>query len=76
MGDAAGSYRLCERECPPSSWTTALLEEASSLGPKTGKRYQRIVIWCLSVDGNGIMKEEEFVENILDPLYEISSALL
>ncbi|KAI1113764.1 hypothetical protein F5Y14DRAFT_417170 [Nemania sp. NC0429] len=57
------------------TWTTELLEAASMLGPKTGRRYQRLVAWCLSVDGSEVVTESMFVENVLDPLEEIVNAL-
>ncbi|KAI8630077.1 hypothetical protein F5Y19DRAFT_484503 [Xylariaceae sp. FL1651] len=58
-----------------SSWTQELLEAASVLGPKTGRRYQRLVVRCLSVDGNEVITESAFVEYVLDPLEEIVNAI-
>ncbi|KAI1182806.1 hypothetical protein F5B17DRAFT_418881 [Nemania serpens] len=62
-------------EDDPSDWTAELLEAASMLGPKTGRRYQRLVTWCLSVDGSEVVTENMFVEHVLDPLEEIVNAL-
>ncbi|KAI0858828.1 hypothetical protein F4860DRAFT_484886 [Xylaria cubensis] len=58
-----------------SHWTVELLEAASILGPKTGGRYQRLVAWCLGVDGSEVVTEGMFVEHVLDPLEEIVNAL-
>lgn len=62
-------------ENDPSGWTEKLLDTASVLGPRTGTRYQRIVAWCLGINGNAVLKEEDFVEHVLDPLDEIASLL-
>ncbi|KAI1198475.1 hypothetical protein F5X97DRAFT_299258 [Nemania serpens] len=62
-------------EDDPSDWTTELLEAASMLGARTGSKFQRIVTWCLSVDGSEVVTESMFVEHVLDPLEEIANAL-
>ncbi|KAL7903632.1 hypothetical protein HDV63DRAFT_131586 [Trichoderma sp. SZMC 28014] len=59
----------------PSSWARELMEAASALGPRTGECYQRLVAWCLGLDGNGIVKEGEFLQHVLDPLDEMVNAL-
>ncbi|KAI0100859.1 hypothetical protein GGR51DRAFT_563740 [Nemania sp. FL0031] len=63
------------KDSKPSSWKSDLLEAASMLGTKTGTKYQRLVVWCLSVDGNEVITESMFVEHVLDPLEGIVNAL-
>ncbi|KAL7926016.1 hypothetical protein ACQKWADRAFT_309623 [Trichoderma austrokoningii] len=62
-------------ESNPSSWPRELMEAALALGPRTGESYQRLVVWCLGLDGSGIVKGDEFVEHVLDPLDEMVNAL-
>ncbi|KAL7931808.1 hypothetical protein V8C35DRAFT_329169 [Trichoderma chlorosporum] len=56
-------------------WTQELLEAASALGPRTGESYQRLVLWCLGLDGASIVKASEFLEHVLDPLDKMINAL-
>ncbi|KAL0264071.1 hypothetical protein SLS55_000015 [Diplodia seriata] len=59
----------------PSSWTEELKAVVPKLSPRTGERYQRLVSWCLGMDGCEIVKEIEFAEQVLDPLDEMVNAL-
>jgi hypothetical protein len=59
----------------PSGWAKRLSEVVPSISPRIGVRYQRMVTWCLNLDGSEIIKNTEFVERILDPLEEMVNAL-
>lgn len=59
----------------PGNWKESLLGSLSALGPRTGERYQRIVRWCLTVDGDCIVKEDDFVKLVLDPLESMANSM-
>ncbi|RMJ16884.1 hypothetical protein CDV36_003505 [Fusarium kuroshium] len=60
----------------PPAWAEQLSETpVSNLGPRVGERYQRLVAWCLGLDGNKIVTEAEFLEMVLDPLESMASAM-
>ncbi|KAF5720245.1 serine threonine kinase [Fusarium globosum] len=60
----------------PSTWAKQLSQLAmSSLGPRTGDRYKSLVKWCLSLDGNKLVSNAEFLQMILDPLESMANAI-
>jgi hypothetical protein len=59
-----------------STWPQTLLEAAQGLAPRTGERYQRVVTWCLGLDGREDVGEMDFSTEILDHLDELSRAVL
>jgi hypothetical protein len=59
----------------PSGWAKELSEIVPQLGARTGERYQDLVAWCLDLEGDHIVKDAEFLQEVLDPLEEIVNAL-
>lgn len=59
----------------PSGWAKELSEIVPQLGPRTGERYQGLVAWCLDLKGDHIVKDAEFLQEVLDPLEDIVNAL-
>jgi hypothetical protein len=59
----------------PTGWAKELVEIVPQLGARTGERYQSLVAWCLELNGDHIVKDAEFVREVLDPLEEIVNAL-
>lgn len=59
----------------PSGWVKELSEIVPQLGARTGERYQDLVAWCLDLEGDHIVKDAEFLQEVLDPLEEIVNAL-
>ncbi|KAF4948061.1 hypothetical protein FGADI_9926 [Fusarium gaditjirri] len=60
----------------PSSWGKHLHDVvAKSLKSRVGEGYERLVCWCLSLDGNSGLKETDFVGHVLDPLQEMANTL-
>jgi hypothetical protein len=58
-----------------SSWSRELSEIVPQLGARTGEKYQSLVAWCLGLKGDHIVKDSEFVYEVLDPLEDIVNAL-
>jgi len=58
-----------------SSWARELLDVVPQLGARTGEKYQSLVAWCLGLEGNHVVKDSDFVYEVLDPLEEIVNAL-
>jgi hypothetical protein len=59
----------------PTGWAKELSEIVPQLGPRAGERYQSLVAWCLELKGDHIVKDAEFVQEVLNPLEEIINAL-
>lgn len=64
----------CDQE-HPAAWPEELSDAACRLNPRTGERFRRLVQWCLALDGTTVVRETEFVEEVLDPLEELVIAL-
>jgi hypothetical protein len=77
-----GSWEPLERlaweldDTDPSTWQNELLKVTEGLAAKTGERYQRVVSWCLGLDGDEDIGETDFVTEVLDHLDELASAVL
>ncbi len=56
-------------------WPEDLCEICKELGLTMGSRYQRLVTWCLKLKSNSIIKDMEFVQEVLDPLEDMAKAL-
>ncbi|KAB2570632.1 hypothetical protein DBV05_g10699 [Lasiodiplodia theobromae] len=50
------------------SWALELPCTTPVLGPRVGEKYRRMIDWCLSLTGDRIVKDTEFVQQVLDPL--------
>jgi hypothetical protein len=59
----------------PSSWARELSDIVPLLGARTGERYQSLVAWCLNLKGDHIVKDAEFLQQVLDPLEDIVNVL-
>ncbi|KAK7750053.1 hypothetical protein SLS62_008046 [Diatrype stigma] len=59
----------------PSSWAQELSSVSVGMRPRVGDRYQRMVQWCLNLTGDEAVKSSEFIQEILDPLEEMMSAM-
>ncbi|KAG4437171.1 hypothetical protein IFR05_007327 [Cadophora sp. M221] len=59
----------------PLSWARELLEVIPQIGARAGEKYQNLVAWCLGLEGDHIVKDSEFVREVLDPLEDIVNAL-
>lgn len=59
-----------------STWQKELLKVVRGLAPITGERYQRVVSWCLALDGDEDIGETDFATGVLDHLDELASAVL
>lgn len=59
----------------PSSWPQELSRAASNITRRVGKRYQRMVEWCLNLSGNRIVRPSEYMQEVLDPLEDMMNAL-
>ena len=59
----------------PSGWAKDLSETVPLLDARTGERYQGLVAWRLNLKGDHIVKDAEFLQEVLDPLEEIVNAL-
>jgi serine/threonine protein kinase len=59
----------------PAGWARELSELVPQLGARAGERYQSLVAWCLDLNGDHVVKDAEFVQEVLDPLEEIVNAL-
>jgi hypothetical protein len=59
----------------PAGWARELSEIVPQLGARTGERYQSLVAWCLDLKGDHIVKDAEFVQEVLHALEEIVNAL-
>ncbi|KIM98564.1 hypothetical protein OIDMADRAFT_56913 [Oidiodendron maius Zn] len=59
-----------------SGWVRKLLEIVPKLrlDVRIGKKYQRLVTWCLNLKG-GHIEDAEFIEEVLNPLEEIIHGL-
>lgn len=62
-------------EDDPSMWAEELLKAAATLSPRTGLKYQEIVTWCIGTDSNEVVKNEDFVKYVLNPLEKMVKAL-
>ncbi|OTA61544.1 hypothetical protein K449DRAFT_395607 [Hypoxylon sp. EC38] len=58
-----------------AGWPERLLNISLELGLIAGIRYQRIVAWCLGLASSRIIRNAEFVEEVLDPLDDLVKAL-
>ncbi|KAI0600932.1 hypothetical protein F4775DRAFT_544150 [Biscogniauxia sp. FL1348] len=59
----------------PHCWARELSLIAPKMRPRVGERYLQMVQWCLSLKGDRIIKNVEFIQEILDPLEEMMSTL-
>jgi hypothetical protein len=59
----------------PLTWREGLIEECMGLEARVGARYQKVVAWCLDVKADPIVKDVDFIQEVLDPLYDIAKAL-
>ncbi|KAI1080954.1 hypothetical protein F5B20DRAFT_85075 [Whalleya microplaca] len=59
----------------PSLWGEELALIVPDMSRRVGERYKRMVQWCLGLSGDQIVKDNEFVQEILDPLEEMMTAL-
>lgn len=59
----------------PAGWPRELSELVPQLGARTGERYQSLVAQCLDLNGDHIVKDVEFVLEVLDPLDEVVNLL-
>lgn len=58
-----------------ASWAYQMLELVPALAPRVGERYAGLVEWCLSLSGDEVTRDEEFIERVLDPLDNMAKAL-
>lgn len=58
-----------------SRWAEELLKAAATLSPRTGLKYQEIVRWCIGINSSEVVKNEDFVKYVLNPLENIVIAL-
>ena len=56
-------------------WPENLCRISQELGLRTGTRYQRMVIWCLTLKGTSVVKDMEFMHEVLEPLEDMEKAL-
>jgi len=63
------------RKEDPSGWARELSEIVPQIGARAGEKYQSLVAWCLDLKGDHIVKDSEFVQEVLDPLEDIVNAL-
>lgn len=59
----------------PVTWREGLQEECMGLEARVGARYQKLVAWCLEIKGDTIVKDVDFIREVLDPLDDITKAL-
>ncbi|RDW87920.1 hypothetical protein BP5796_03614 [Coleophoma crateriformis] len=59
----------------PSGWAKVLSDLTPQISARAGERYQSLVAWCLNLKGDHIVKDTEFVQEVLDPLEDIVNAL-
>jgi len=62
----------------PKTWPAglqALATAPAGLASRMGQRYQGVVEWCLSRVGDDGIEQVEFLQNVLDPLEDMSRAL-
>lgn len=64
-----------ELEDESSTWVTDLLRISQRLRPRMGVRYLRVVAWCLGQKGTNLVKDVDFIHEVLDPLENITSSL-
>ncbi len=57
------------------NWRGKLIQIAGNIHPRVGERYQRVVLWCLGLSGDRIVKNAEFMQEVLDPLEDMMNAL-
>ncbi|KAI1646671.1 uncharacterized protein F4817DRAFT_339929 [Daldinia loculata] len=59
----------------PASWAQQLSQVAPNLRFRVGQKYRRVVQWCIELSGERIIKNAEFIQEVLDPLEEMMNAL-
>ncbi|KAL7915174.1 hypothetical protein GGI35DRAFT_172300 [Trichoderma velutinum] len=59
----------------PVTWREGLLEACTGIEARIGARYQNLVAWCLNVKKAPIVKDADFVQEVLDPLDDMARAL-
>ncbi|KAF9641145.1 hypothetical protein BFW01_g504 [Lasiodiplodia theobromae] len=59
----------------PLGWVLELPCATPILGMRVGEKYHRIVAWCLSLTGDRIVKDVQFVQQVLDPLESMMESL-
>jgi hypothetical protein len=59
----------------PSGWARELSEIVPQIGARAGDKYKSLVAWCLDLKGDHIVKDNEFVHEVLDPLDDIVNSM-
>jgi len=59
----------------PSHWAEYLSEIVPQIGARAGDKYKSLVAWCLSLKGNHIVNDHEFVSEVLDPLDDMVDSM-
>ncbi|KAI0170412.1 hypothetical protein BJ166DRAFT_515944 [Pestalotiopsis sp. NC0098] len=58
-----------------AKWPEELCDISTQLVLTMGSRFQRVVSWCLSLKGNYIISETEFVREVLDPFDDMFNSM-
>lgn len=78
LSGAADRTGLLKPDSNPETWQAQLKNlatEPTGLTARVGRRYCDVVEWCLDREGDDGIEQAEFVQQVLDPLEEISRAV-
>ncbi len=58
-----------------SAWAKELQDASPRMDARVGERYRKLVTWCLTLTSDDVVKDVEFVQQVLDPLEDMVNAL-
>lgn len=59
----------------PSGWARELSEIVPQIGARAGDKYKSLVAWRFDLKGDHIVKDNEFVHEVLDPLDDMVNSM-
>lgn len=71
LKEVAGALANTEK----SNWPKILLETGPCLSARAGDRYRAVTAWCLGLAGDHIVRDTDFVKEVLDPLEDMINVL-